>query len=214
MRDCPAFEVAEEVGFPVTAYDLPDLYFIMGPTCAGKSTFLHLARNVLGDKVELIEVGKMLRAKYPPEHFAGQNNPKHCAEEAWKLCEQGVLHARDRGKTIILVDGQPRDIPQVDLCFSQFPESEFNRHFVLIDCPIEEREARAREHRSGADLETLAIPRLTNDMIAYYSVLVRLLHHEAWVHTFDSSNPKRKPAENVFEPLLKVMRDREWTVGG
>lgn len=182
--------------------DRPKLVFVMGPTCSGKSTLLHLARNRDSESVGLVEVGKMMRAKYPPEHFQGQNNPKHTAAEAWQMCEEGVRSHAEAGKKVILVDGQPRDIPQVGSCIYQFSAVEYSRHFLLIDAALDERERRARESRSGADLETLAIPRLRNDMVAYYSVLVELLKQGEVVEIFDSTNPHRLPIDRLFSPLV------------
>lgn len=174
----------------------------MGPTCSGKSTFLKLAKDAAPNHIELVEVGRMLRELYPPSYFKGQNNPKHTAKEAWKMCEDGVRAARTRGRPIVLVDGQPRDIPQVHMCMTRFCPQEYLLTFLLIDAPLEERERRARQDRKGEDLETLAIPRLTNDMVAYYSVLTELLKLRIPVEVFDSSNPTNKTVELLFSPLI------------
>lgn len=179
--------------------------FIMGPTCSGKSTFLKQACKEAPDIFGTVEVGKLLRAKYPPEYFKGQNNPKHTAAEAWALCEEGVQKCRQNGKRIVLVDGQPRDVPQVNLCFTKFPSTEYSSEFWLIDACLEERERRARASRSGPDLETLALPRLTNDMIAYYTVLVELLKAKVPVRIFDSSNAYGVDPEILFSTLVSRM---------
>lgn len=171
----------------------------MGPTCAGKSTLLHATRNQDPESVGLVEVGKMLRAKYPPTYFAGQNNPKHTAAEAWNLCEEGVISHREAGKKVVLVDGQPRDIPQVAMCIERFPDEVYDKEFVLIDAKLEERERRARASRQGEDLEKLAIPRLTNDMIANYQVMVELLKRGETIRVFDMTNPDGVSTDLLFQ---------------
>jgi len=147
----------------------------------------------------------MLRAKYPPEYFEGQNNPKKTAGEAWDLCELGVRQHRDEGKEIVLVDGQPRDIPQVGLCLESFDPDEFSIRFLLLDATLEERERRARRDRVGKDLETLAIPRLRNDMVAYYAVFVELKKRGVDFDLFDTTNPRKEPIEDLFHPLISKM---------
>jgi ATPase subunit of ABC transporter with duplicated ATPase domains len=48
---------------------------IMGPTCAGKSTFLNFAIENDPGRVGLVEVGKMLRAKVPALILRGPSCP-------------------------------------------------------------------------------------------------------------------------------------------
>lgn len=163
----------------------PLVAFVMGPTGAGKSTLLDLLGSTERDDIAFIEVGKTLRSKYPPEHFTGQCNPEHVAEEAWGICESGVLRARDRGARLILVDGQPRDIPQVHLSLERFPDDEFRKHFLLLYAPLEERDRRVKPRK---DYESLAKPRLTSDMIAYFAVIAelsRMGQEVEWAYTYD-----------------------------
>lgn len=186
------------------------VFFVMGPTCSGKSTLLRLLeKRIPEDQLGLVEVGKAMRSKYPPDYFKGQCNPKHTQEEAWRICEEAVNDHRDAGRSFIVVDGQPRDIGQVHLCLSRFPFADgFRTEYILLDANLEERERRARATRSGADLETLALPRLTNDMVAYYGVLVELLKFQRRVMVFDTSNPKRLSMEVCLCPLVKWMKYR------
>lgn len=150
--------------------------FIMGPTCAGKSSFIEYATRNFPDIFGAVEVGKILRQRYSPEYFKGQNNPKHTAQEAWELCESLVEAEINDGTPVILVDGQPRDVPQVDLVMTSWGDT--HREFIIVDAPLAERERRARTSRIGPDLETLAIPRLTRDMQSYYTVLVRMMEYD------------------------------------
>jgi deoxyadenosine/deoxycytidine kinase len=173
----------------------------MGPTCAGKSTLMQVLKQRLPDKIGLVEVGKELRAKYPPSYFAGQNNPAHTAAEAWDLCVAGIKREGDAGRTHILIDGQPRDVPQVRKCLNDFPGQP--KRFVLLTADLEVRRQRAIQGR-GNDPENLelAMKRLTNDMIAYYAVLAELLLRGAFVDTYDTSG-----IENTEEAITELSRN-------
>lgn len=175
---------------------------IMGATCAGKSTFIRHCVDHGRGSISAVEVGKILRAKYPPEHFAGQNNPKHTAQEAWDLCESMVQDRINEGSRVILVDGQPRDIEQVDLFLSCWQDTP--RDFLLFNASIGERERRARETRTGDDLEKLALPRLKNDMIAYFGVLVRLAQYGVSPLVVNTEN--HRPQDALMMHLLNQSR--------
>lgn len=187
----------------VPSFNKPRLVFVMGPTCCGKSTLLKYMNE--RDDVGLVEVGRKLREKYSPEYFKGQNNPKHVAEEAWALCLSEIARCEAEGKSIILIDGQPRDTKQARLCAIGAEMEHYPKTFVLMDCGLEERERRARASRSGADLETLALPRLKEDMVAYYAVLYELLHYKVDIKTVNTNNP-----ENL--ELRDFYRGVEWLI--
>jgi ATPase subunit of ABC transporter with duplicated ATPase domains len=106
---------------------------IMGPTCAGKSTFLNYAVEKDPGHVGLVEVGKMLRAKYPPSYFEGQAAPAKTQKEAWDMCEGRIRDHLAEGKTIVLVDGQPRSHDQVIRFMELGREMPgVNFHFLLL----------------------------------------------------------------------------------
>lgn len=184
------------------------VFFVMGPTCSGKSTLLEeLTHAISPDDLGLVEVGKMMRAKYPPEHFQGQCNPKHTQQEAWEMCESAIRGHKADGKTFIVVDGQPRDREQARLCASRFPEEDgYNCEYILLDASLEERERRARIDRSGDDLEKLAIPRLTNDMIAYYGVLVELAFLGKKVIPIDTTNEDEIGTVEFMHSIIDYMK--------
>jgi len=186
----------------VVKVDVPTcVVAIMGPTCAGKSTLLNWLKDFFGDRASFVEVGKTLRAKYPPEYFQGQNNPQHTAQEAWQLCEDGIKAGRAEKRAFVFVDGQPRDIPQTDKMVQIGV-----RRYVMLTCSIAESEKRARATRSGSDLETLALPRIRNDRGAYYDVTTRLAYYEKQIdliHT-DEASPEEVAAE-VCRLLLRYI---------
>jgi adenylate kinase family enzyme len=186
---------------------MPSIVFVMGPTNAGKSTFLRFA-EATAPSVRTVNVGAVLRAKYPPEHFAGQNNPKHTADEAWQICDESVRrHLADPACGLILVDGQPRDVPQVKLCLESWQDvSKLNRSFVLFDASVSQREARISQRFDPGDPRhdqsvALAQTRLTGDMVAYYTVLVSLLGFGVGVRVVNTN----APPETYQVPLLQSM---------
>ena len=70
------------------------LVFVIGATNAGKSTLINAARE-LGCCV--VEVGKMMRAKYPPEYFKGSAAPEHTDKESWGMLLDGLEQAKLQG---------------------------------------------------------------------------------------------------------------------
>lgn len=162
---------------------------VMGCTCAGKSTFMQYARSVEDERIGIVEVGKMLRAKYSPSAFEGKaNSPKH-AVEAWELFMKCVDDLLNAGKTLILIDGQPRDMQQLEDMLTLFG----NHHtliFVLLHASLEVREHRARTFRADTpeNLE-LALQRLRNDMVLYYDLLVNLWLRRQHILFMDTGHP-------------------------
>lgn len=153
--------------------------FVIGPTNAGKTTLMDAVKKT--PNWGTVEVGRMLRAKYPPEFFAGQAAPKHTAVEAWQMCLDGV---RDvllvQGKDVVFVDGQPRDLEQLEKCMHfndhlQAPEPVkffFLHLFAARD--IREARAKARDQHDPSKL-ALSMARLDGDVPMNYEILSRLL---------------------------------------
>lgn len=158
---------------------------LMGPTCAGKSTLISRMVEIAPEKVHAVEVGKMLRAKYGEKHFAGQAAPAHTQGEAWQMYVNGVKEGISKKKTVILVDGQPRDSMQAKDILGLW-KAPHRAAFVMVTADHVERERRARVARApGANLD-LAIARLENDYKNCYTVLSVLgLNNEVirWIDT-------------------------------
>ena len=178
--------------------------FVMGPTCAGKSTFLNAAVDEFGSKVGLVQVGKILRERYSPEHFAGQAGPEHTEQEAWSIFEEEYQRLEAQGCRVILVDGMPRNRSQVHKCLSYF-NAFTDDLFLLLDAPKDIREHRARESRSGSDLHDLTLPRLTNDMIACYEVIAELVSYcpVTDIVGLDTSNTDGLEPRELFAPFFE-----------
>jgi hypothetical protein len=175
----------------------PILIYVIGATNAGKSTLMDAVRQDV--TMGTIEVGKMMRAKYPPEHFAGQSNPKHTANEAWQMYLDGIAAQQD--KTAIWCDGQPRDMVQLDaiLCQSKVTHPRF---FVHLWCLTSVRERRA-EKRDGQDPAKLALSmgRMQGDLPSLYEIISRLLLMDENLLTVGTSIPGYDPVQ-----LVSMMR--------
>jgi hypothetical protein len=176
---------------------MSQIIFVMGPTCAGKSTFLDAARDFYepGD-VGFVEVGKMMRAKYPPSYFAGMAAPKHTAHEAWEMCEGKIDDHRSAGKRIVFVDGQPRDEDQARNACTFYPKAKF----VWLNCPLALRETRGSITRDPEEYATLTKPRLTNDMIQGYETLwiLTIMGRASDIYCIDTSNEKNLKPRDLF----------------
>lgn len=180
------------------SYDLPLMVYVIGPTNAGKTTLLNLC--VLDTRITTVEVGKMMRAKYPPSHFQGQSNPKHTADEAWQMYLDGVQRGIDNSECrLIICDGQPRDVKQTEDIVA---DTRFHKLFVHLWAPDHVREARA-EARDFDSPEALALSkaRLVNDIPSNYGVIVRLLNAQEAVWSFDTSSPKYSTL-TLFDELM------------
>jgi predicted kinase len=154
-------------------YELHDpafLVYVNGVTNAGKSTFINAAPADWGR----VEVGKMMRAKYPPSYFAGQCNPKHTAAEAWQMYVDGIRTGEAEGRRVIVIDGQPRDSDQCEAIIAD-RRHHGRRLFLHLWAPPDTLLARARA-RDGDDADKLALTmaRLTNDVTPNYDLLCRL----------------------------------------
>lgn len=186
----------------------PFLFCVMGMTCAGKSTLF----DYFSDKISkgilnfgLIEVGKEMRKRYPPEHFQGQSNPKHTAQEAWQIFLGQYAEHKQSGKKIILCDGQPRDIDQTHAMVTDFP----NAHYIMLDVPHNLRRARAVQRFPIEQKENhdLTMKRLYNDYRGGFEVLLTLARLGRAVHVVGGSNPVEHTA-NTFVYLINEIMER------
>ncbi len=180
------------------SYELPLMVYVIGPTNAGKTTLMNMC--VLDPRITTIEVGKMMRAKYPPEHFQGQNNPAHTAVEAWQMYLDGVQEGHNNPQCrMIVCDGQPRDSKQTEAVLADKAHFKLFLHLWAPDNVRAER-AEKRDFGSPALLE-LSRARLVNDIPANYNVLVRLLNAQEKVWSVDTNHPDYS-AQEMLKTLL------------
>lgn len=178
------------------------LFFVVGATNVGKSSFLTAIRDVGGNQVHLVEVGKQLRAKYPPEHFQGQCNPAHTADEALQMCLDGIEAGEKAGAKIILVDGQPRDVKQAQDILAWRGAGNRTKAVIHLMCPREERERRARvreaEHPSALEL---ALARLDRDVLQLHEVMIAFDRFDRY--NFNTGHPSYTPLAAFQQVLAK-----------
>ncbi len=166
-----------------------NLFCVMGPTNAGKSTFLQYMRQYNPDRVGLVEVGKILRSRYPASYFEGQAAPTKTAEEAWMIMVSEIALYKAAGKSVIFIDGQPRAIEQVQRMLKYYCDSEdYECAFINLYAPEYIRRIRATK-RDGHDSEklSLSLARMAGDLPRLYEVISILMNNGQEVLTFDTS---------------------------
>lgn len=174
------------------------LLFMMGITCNGKSTLMQRTKEAYGDRVHLVGVGKLLRAKYPPGYFQGLGAPQRTEAEALELLREGVAAGvANPAVRLLLVDGQPRRDSQIDACLNIAQEYGLGRsyRFMLIDTSDQVREQRILTRFSDPQEEgarQLSRDRQTNDRVQLYDVLVGLLGRglQERIEVFPNSAPE------------------------
>lgn len=134
----------------------PLIVFVTGVTCTGKSSFL-IYCSALKKEIGVVEVGKELRKKYPPDYFEGSGAPKKTEKEAMKICLTGIGANIEQGKKIILVDGQPRRESQVSILLKN--TAKYKRLYLELVCS-EEEQLRRMKLRFPNDKESLQLAQL------------------------------------------------------
>ncbi len=166
------------------------IVYLMGCTCAGKGTFIDFVQAQQAKHIGFVQVGKMFRAKYPPEYFKGQAAPAHTQKEATDMCLQGIKDNIDAGKEIVIVDGQPRSDDQVLITqvWKKTLGPKFQCRYEMLDCSLDERKRRLEGRFTGTDSASfdLGAKRLENDMKTYYTVLMTLLRNRVMFSVRDT----------------------------
>jgi adenylate kinase family enzyme len=151
------------------------LIFVVGATNSGKTTLLEAASKEWPRTTGLVEVGKMLRAKYPPSYFDGQAAPASTAEEAWEMMVSGIGACVREKKSFIYIDGQPRDVNQVErIVGSYYNAFAYRCRFLHLFAPAEIRELRACARDKTKESLELSLRRLQTEPAQLFEVLSRL----------------------------------------
>jgi adenylate kinase family enzyme len=163
-----------------------NIIFVMGPTNVGKSHFINKMASE-AKNVGLVEVGKYLRAKYPPEKFEGQMDFSELKAE--NIMIEHIEHRIQEGFGTVIVDGQPRSDVQVDRAHDFLTNTAYpvNPVFVLLECPDEiRRERMLKRDKNNSDLQ-LSQARFQRDKDQYVAILdkIRSLNHP--IETIDTS---------------------------
>lgn len=182
----------------------PTLVYMMGPTNVGKSTALNAIFEAGKGDVGLVEVGKMLRAKYGEDYFKGQAAPAHTAVEAWNLMLEGVeKHAQDPKVKFVLIDGQPRDFDQ---CAKSLALN-YDRVYVNLYASVEVREARAniRDANNPSKL-ALSLARMRGDIPMLYEIMSILLYEGQEVMTYRTDVEGYNPLQILSDLFARHAR--------
>ncbi len=170
------------------------IVFVIGANGVGKSTFMDQVKRF--NKYGTVEVGRMMRAKYPPEHFAGQSNPKHTAEEAWQMLLDGMAVAFVAGKEAVFCDGQPCDIEQAEKCLRRWPKAIYLHLYADDATRIARCEARDKDNPAASDL---ARKRYDTDSINNYKVLCHLMQNGANILTDHIDQKDSEDSEQIHQ---------------
>lgn len=159
------------------------LVCITGATNSGKSSLV----SYLGKRhdVGLIEIGKILRKKYPPSYFKGQQQPKHTEAEVLQLLADLIDKHVNNGVRFIVVDGQPRSLDQLGV----FERAKLPKLYIHLFSPEKVRIDRIKK-RDGNNAEALALSmtRLNGDIPSVYEILLRTLMSGGAVRIYDTSS--------------------------
>jgi adenylate kinase family enzyme len=175
------------------------LFFVLGATCVGKTTFLQAMKEHYN--AHLVEVGKILRAKYSPEHFQGQGNPAHTKQEAMQLCISGIMDGMDAQAQYIFVDGQPRDSEQAKMLLAWREEPMRERVTIELVCPKDRRKARMvqRDFQNPQALQ-LSLDRIDRDVIDIHETL--MVFNQYTVQRFNTGVDGYSPL-GAFQRVLR-----------
>lgn len=182
------------------------LLCIMGPTNVGKTYMLNYAKNTY-DSCHIISVGKILRKKYHPSVFKGKQAPSNMTEEAKKLMVDGIIEGINRNKKLILVDGQPREMPQIEAIFDNFINGKYSNqlyvHFVILHCDDEVRMQRLMKRDKDPSLLELSKKRFKNDVKEIEKLLDEIKNRdcEDLIVTLDTTENQ----EQNFDDLYKML---------
>lgn len=197
------------------------LFFVLGPTNVGKSTLLDHAGKIPG--VGLVEVGKLMRAKYldpasphyAPDYFKGSAAPTHTATEAWKMMQTGIEDAIDVKSHTIFIDGQPRDIDQVDGVFTDYEciADKYNVIYVNLFAKLETRVERANARDKDPAKLSLSMQRMEGDCIKIYEVLTRILLRNGKIITLATDHATFSPSDIAAMLVGQSQRTRASYIG-
>lgn len=183
------------------------LYFVIGATCAGKGSLLNNMQLFGGaSKVGLVQVGKLMRAKYPPEYFKGSAAPEHTQNEAMQMVVDGIKTLSDKPRAIF-IDGQPRDKKQLSqIVADYFIDGPYTSKFIHVWASKEERRERINNRfENDYNSKQLSLDRTegpTQDGINLYEIVSEIsisnlpIRH---IHSNQFTNYR-----NLYEDLVGI----------
>lgn len=154
---------------------------VFGISNVGKSTLLKKVRESFGDEVGIVSVGAEMSRRHPPEAFKGKACLDETEAEVWEIFDAQYHEALAKGASVILCDGQPRSVRQVDHMLANYP-----RLSVLWLHADQDALVSRAVRRADAELR---YERLTNDRLQLFDVVHKLHEEDIKIHTIDTSMP-------------------------
>lgn len=184
-----------------------DLLFVMGPTNVGKSFIVeHAADQYSGHKVM---VGKILREKYNPDFFKGEQAPEHTSKESLRLMIDGIQEGIDDKKPLIVVDGQPREFCQLEKIFNLYIEGELKEsvdvYFLLLHCSEDIRKSRLEQRDMDEKELQLSKDRFSKDIDQLQSLFYEILRR-GYGHRIFPIDTESKDSFDDFYKMLDYNR--------
>lgn len=165
------------------------LVSVLGVTASGKTTFIDFAKKQCPDLVRSVNIGQILRAKYPPSYFEGKDSMPKTEQEVQEILEDYVREFNSSESEVLLIDGQPRTIHQIDFLEHLIDKYKLDGiQYVWVDCLDAEREKRGTKRSKTEDELELFNARKVGDKISVFEVLFSLLDRMDTVVTCDTSS--------------------------
>lgn len=159
------------------------IVFIIGSTNSGKTT---LIKKLCEDTCfNPVMIGQELRKLYPPSFFEGQAAPSKTDNLAFDIMRKKIMESLDNNQ-IPLIDGQPRNNVQYELCKEYFENHDCR--FINLWASREQRIVRSKNRdKNNEEKLKLSIARIDNDSIILYDIISRLLIDNYNVRSFDTN---------------------------
>ncbi len=172
------------------------LVCLSGITCSGKDTIAEMLAE-MDQGIGLIQIGKEMRKRHPPEFFQGLGAMSSTEDEVKEIFkEQYEAHS---DKHTIICAGFPRVAYQYEF-ITQFED----RAFIYIYSDeydyLDRLDVRFKDNPSGRELSE---QRLKNDRIQLYDMLMVLLSNDERVTVI-------KNTDDILDAVTQVQSALEW----
>ena len=159
------------------------IYCIMGLTNSGKSTLIKELSNY--PESHAVMVGKIMRERHPPEFFKGRAELPETEPEVMEILHNGILEGYRKRAQHIFVDGQPRNLSQLDYFRCTWAPDMVT--YITLWAPRKEREARAAKRDKDPAALALSLARMDSELQNFIDVHMAIEAFGTTVKVFDTS---------------------------